>query len=48
MGRQTKTFRQTKRAGSADYSAKSYSQVNRTGSWGRIFNTFKPKKGEIK
>lgn len=47
MGRETKTFRQTKRSGSADYSTKSYAKINR-GGWGKIFNPFKLKKGEIK
>lgn len=41
MGRETKTFRQTKRAGSADYSAKNYARVNR-GAWHvRLLNAFK-------
>lgn len=48
MGRETRNFRQTKRSGGADYSAKSYSQINRKGSWGKIFTAFKLKKGEIK
>lgn len=38
MGRETKTFRQTKRAGGADYSAKNYARINRQGSWGRRLN----------
>lgn len=44
MGRETKNFRQTKRAGSADYSNKAYARTNRAGSWGKKFNFFK--KGE--
>lgn len=43
MGRQTKTFRQTKKAGTADYSAKSYARINRMGNW-KVFNVVK--KGE--
>lgn len=43
MGRETKTFRQTKRSGSADYSAKSYAKINRAGNW-KIPNPLK--KGE--
>lgn len=35
MGRETKTFRQTKRSGSADYSAKNYGRIQRQGSWGK-------------
>lgn len=45
MGRETKTFRQTKKSGSADYSAKNYARINRQGSW-RIPNPFK-KGGKI-
>ena len=41
MGRETKTFRQTKRAGGADYSAKNYAKINRAGTWGRVINYFK-------
>ena len=41
MGRETKTFRQTKRAGGADYSAKNYAKINRQGSWSKIVNVFK-------
>ena len=41
MGRETKTFRQTKRSGGADYSAKSYARINRQGSWGRVLNVFR-------
>lgn len=40
MGRDTKNFRQTKNARSADNSAKNYSRINREGSW-KIFNIFK-------
>lgn len=44
MGRQTKTFRQTKKAGSADTTAKNYARINRSGGW----NPFKLfKKGRI-
>lgn len=46
MGRETKTFRQTKRAGGADASAKAYARINRQGSWGKNLNVFKIKKGE--
>lgn len=35
MGRETKNFRQTRRSGTADYSAKSYARINRQGSFGR-------------
>lgn len=41
MGRQTKTFRQTNKAGRADTAAKNYARVNRAGSWGKIINIFK-------
>lgn len=44
MGRETKTFRQTKRAGSADYANKNYARINRRGSWNKVFNRFR--KGE--
>lgn len=41
MGRQTKTFRQTRKSGTADFSAKNYSQENR-GAWHtRILSYFK-------
>lgn len=41
MGRETKTFRQTRRSGTADYANKSYARINRSGSWGKLFNVFK-------
>ena len=41
MGRQTKNYRQTKRSGSADTSAKNYARINRSGNWGKIINVFK-------
>lgn len=46
MGRETKTFRQTKRSGSADYSAKSYAKINRRGGWRPYYGTSK-KRGNI-
>lgn len=48
MGRETKTFRQTRRSGTADHANKSYARINRSGGWGKIFNAFKLKRGEIK
>ncbi len=48
MGRETKTFRQTRRSGTADANAKSYARINRIGSWGKLFTANKFKKGEIK
>lgn len=36
MGRETKTFRQTKRSGSADTNAKNYARIQHQGSWGRL------------
>lgn len=41
MGRETKTFRQTKRSGSADFGAKSYSGINRSGVWRNVRNIFR-------
>lgn len=41
MGRQTKNFRQTNKAGRADTANKNYARVNRAGSWGKIINIFK-------
>ena len=38
MGRETKTFRQTKRSGGADNSNRNYAKINRQGSWGRRLN----------
>ena len=34
MGRETKTFRQTKRAGGADNSNQNYARINRQGPYG--------------
>lgn len=33
MGRETKTFRQTNKAGRADAANKSYAKINRQGPW---------------
>lgn len=44
MGRETKTFRQTNKAGRADAANKSYAKINRQGPWGKILN--KLKRGE--
>lgn len=40
MGRQTKTFRQTKKSGSADTGAKNYARINRSGNF-KILNILK-------
>ncbi len=40
MGRETKTFRQTKRSGGADTQAKNYGKIQRRGNW-KIFNWLK-------
>ncbi len=40
MGRQTKTFRQTKKSGSADTTNRNYAKINRAGNW-KFFNFFK-------
>lgn len=44
MGRETKTFRQTRRSGTADHANKSYAKINRLGGW-RIPNP--SKKGKV-
>jgi len=41
MGRETKNFRQTRRAGTADHAYKSYARTNREGGWGKLINVFK-------
>jgi len=41
MGRETRNFRQSNKSRSGDSSAKSYARINRTGSWGKLFNVFK-------
>jgi len=41
MGRETRNFRQTKRASSADSSNKSYARINRQGSFRKFVNVFK-------
>lgn len=41
MGRETKTFRQSKKSGSADYSAKNYARIQRQGSWRLTYGTSK-------
>ena len=46
MGRETKTFRQTKRSGSADTNAKNYARIQRQGSWGLIYG--KSQKGRYR
>ncbi len=46
MGRETKNFRQTRRAGTADHAYKSFARENRTAGWGKMFNVFK-KGGKI-
>lgn len=46
MGREVKTFRQTKRSGSADFSNKNYARMNRSASWGKVFNVFKSVRGK--
>lgn len=43
MGRETKTFRQSRRSGTADNANKNYARINRQGPW-RQFNP--SKKGE--
>ncbi len=47
MGRETKTFRQTKKSGSADYANKAYARTNRAGGWGKFVNVFK-KGGKVR
>ena len=48
MGRETKTFRQTKRAGGADNSNKNYARINRQGGWGKVLNVFRFNKKDYK
>lgn len=43
MGRQTKNFRQTNKAGRADTANKNYARVNRSGGW-NPFKLFKKEK----
>lgn len=38
MGRETKTFRQTNKAGRADSANRNYARINRAGSWGKMSN----------
>lgn len=38
MGRETKSFRQTNKAGRADSANRNYSRINRAGSWGKPIN----------
>lgn len=40
MGKQTKTFRQSKKSGSADTSAKNFARINRSTGW-NIFKIFR-------
>ncbi len=47
MGRETKNFRQTNRAGSADHSASTYGRIQRQGSWGKLFSAFHKVRGKI-
>lgn len=35
MGRETKTFRQTKRSGGSDNSNQNYAKINRQGPWNK-------------
>lgn len=44
MNKGTRTFRQTKGTGSAAYTNKDYSKLNRTKGWSKLFSIFK--KGE--
>lgn len=46
MGRETKSFRQTNKAGRADSANRNYSRINRAGSWGKIINVLKNKGGK--
>lgn len=48
MGRETKTFRQTKRSGGADNSNKNYARINRRGGWGKVLNVFRFNKKDYK
>lgn len=41
MGRETKSFRQTNKAGRADSANRSYARINRAGSWGKNVNVYK-------
>lgn len=47
MGKETRNFRQTKKARSADINTRNYAQINRMGNWNKIINIFK-KGGEYK
>ena len=41
MGRETKTFRQTNKAGRADHANQSYAKINRQGGWSKVLNVFR-------
>lgn len=41
MGREVKTFRQTKKSGSSDTNNRNYAKINRSGSWSKLINIFK-------
>lgn len=41
MGKQAKTFRQTRKSGSFDRINRGYAKINRSGIWNNLFNIFK-------
>lgn len=47
MGRQVKTNKQTRNAGTADYASKNFARVNRTGIFGKLFSAVKTVRGKI-